>query len=115
VTLWSRPEAQEPILAESEKPIAAIEPMVLTKDAGIPILVKNDSQLETRPGIMLLDLVKTGTLAALQGCIAFAVAYLLTGSLDIAVGLALIGSCANSFVFFLHERSWAAARRYLAG
>ena len=61
---------------------------------------------------MLLDLVKGGTLAVLQSCIAFAVAYLLTCSLEIAMGLALIGSCLNSFVFFLHERSWAALRRY---
>lgn len=64
---------------------------------------------------MLLDLVKAGTLAALQGGSTFAVAYLLTGSLEMAIGLALVGSCVNSFVFFLHERSWAAARRYLVG
>jgi uncharacterized membrane protein len=95
--------------------MAAIEPFALTKGARIPILIKNGSQYWMKPGIMLLDLVKAGTLAALQGCIAFAVTYLLTGSPEMAIGLALIGSCVNSFVFFLHERGWAAARRYLAG
>ena len=80
----------------------------------MPILVKNDSQLEIKLDIMLLDLVKGGTLAVLQGCGTFAVAYLLTGSLEIAIGLALIGSCVNSFVFFLHERAWAALRRRFA-
>lgn len=60
---------------------------------------------------MLLDLVKTGTFALLQGGVGFGVAYLLTGSAALAVGVALIGSCANSFVLFFHERAWAAIRR----
>jgi uncharacterized membrane protein len=64
---------------------------------------------------MLLDLVKTGTFAVLQIGIAFAVAYLLTGSTAVAAGVALIQPCASSFVFLVHERVWLAVRRHLAG
>jgi uncharacterized membrane protein len=63
---------------------------------------------------MLLDLVKTGTFAVLHIGVGFAVAYLLTGSIAVAAGMALIEPCVNSFVFLFHERAWAALRRRLA-
>ena len=60
---------------------------------------------------MLLDLVKTGTFAMLHFGVGFTVTYLLTGSVAIATGVALIEPSVNSFVFFFHERAWAAIKR----
>ena len=60
---------------------------------------------------MIADLVKSGTLAMLQMGVSFAVAYALTGSAPIAIGIALVLSCVMSFVFVLHERAWNAVLR----
>jgi uncharacterized membrane protein len=61
---------------------------------------------------MLLDLIKTGTFAMLHFGVGFTVTYLLTGSVAIATGVALIEPSVNTFVFYFHERAWAAIRRH---
>lgn len=55
---------------------------------------------------MRLDLVKTATFALLHFGVGFGVAYLLTGSLAIATGVALIEPAVNTIVFFFHEKAW---------
>ena len=55
---------------------------------------------------MSLDLVKTATFAALHFGVGFAVTYLLTGSVAIATGVALIEPAVNTVVFFFHEKAW---------
>jgi uncharacterized membrane protein len=52
------------------------------------------------------DLVKTLTYLALHLTIGFSVAYVLTGSLAIAGGIALIEPCINAVAFFFHEKAW---------
>ena len=52
------------------------------------------------------DLIKTGTFAALHFAVGFTVTYLLTGSIMIATGVALIEPAVNTVVFFFHERAW---------
>ncbi len=56
---------------------------------------------------MLRDLLKTGSFAALHFTVGFGVAYLISGSLPVALGVALIGPAVNTVVFFFHERAWA--------
>lgn len=56
---------------------------------------------------MSRDLAKTGTYLALHLTIGFTVAYLLTGSLAIAGGIALIEPMVNAVAFFFHEKAWA--------
>jgi uncharacterized membrane protein len=60
---------------------------------------------------VIVGLVKSGTLALLHVGVSFGVAYVLTGSGTIAAGMALVLSCAMSFVFALHERAWNAVLR----
>ena len=55
---------------------------------------------------MSLDLVKTATFAALHFSVGFGVTYLLTGSITIATGVALIEPSINTVVFFFHEKAW---------
>ena len=55
---------------------------------------------------MTRDLIKTVTFALLHFGVGFGVAYLLTGSLAIATGIALIEPAANTVVFFFHELVW---------
>lgn len=52
------------------------------------------------------DLVKTLTFAMVHFSVAFGIGYLLTGSLAIATGMALIEPCANTVAFFFHEQAW---------
>lgn len=52
------------------------------------------------------DLAKTFTYLALHLTIGFSVAYVLTGSLAIAGGIALIEPCINAVAFFFHEKAW---------
>jgi uncharacterized membrane protein len=52
------------------------------------------------------DLAKTLTYLALHLTIGFSVAYVLTGSLAIAGGIALIEPCINAVAFFFHEKAW---------
>ncbi len=56
---------------------------------------------------MRRDLAKTATYLALHLTIGFTVAYLLTGSLAIAGGIALIEPLVNAIAFFFHEKAWA--------
>lgn len=55
---------------------------------------------------MRRDLIKTGTFAALHFAVGFTVTYLLTGSVMVATGVALIEPAVNTVVFFFHERVW---------
>lgn len=55
---------------------------------------------------MRLDLIKTASFAALHFGVGFGVTYLLTGSVAIATGVALIEPAVNTVVFFFHERAW---------
>ncbi|MBK8161186.1 MAG: DUF2061 domain-containing protein [Rhodospirillaceae bacterium] len=56
---------------------------------------------------MLRDLLKTGSFATLHFTVGFGVAYLISGSLPVALGVALIEPAVNTVVFFFHERAWA--------
>jgi len=55
---------------------------------------------------MRRDLLKTGTFAAIHFAVGFGVTYLLTGSVAIATGVALLEPMANTVAFFFHERAW---------
>ena len=55
---------------------------------------------------MPTDLIKTLTYLALHLTIGFTVAYLLTGSVAIAGGIALIEPAVNAVAFFFHEKAW---------
>jgi len=52
------------------------------------------------------DLLKTLSFAALHFCVAFTVAYALTGSVTVATGIGLIEPIANTVAFYFHERAW---------
>jgi uncharacterized membrane protein len=56
---------------------------------------------------MPTELLKTLTYLTVHLTIGFTVAYLLTGSVETAGGIALIEPCVNAVAFFLHERAWA--------
>lgn len=58
---------------------------------------------------MKRDLLKTGSFALLHFSVGFGVAYLISGSLPVALGVALIEPAVNTVVFFFHERIWAKA------
>ncbi len=55
---------------------------------------------------MSRDLTKTFTYLAVHLTVAFTVGYLLTGSVTIAGGFALIEPCCNAIAFFFHEKAW---------
>ena len=55
---------------------------------------------------MRRDLLKTGTFAAIHFAVGFSITYLLTGSVAIATGVALLEPMANTVAFFFHERAW---------
>jgi len=57
------------------------------------------------------DLVKTFTYLAIHLTVGFSVAYALTGSVQIAGGIALIEPCINAVAFFFHEKAWRRAER----
>ncbi|AMW33889.1 DUF2061 domain-containing protein [Haematospirillum jordaniae] len=52
------------------------------------------------------DILKTGSFAVLHFCVGFAITYLLTGSIAIATGVALLEPTANTIVFYFHEKVW---------
>ena len=52
------------------------------------------------------DLLKTFTYLAVHLTVAFSVGYVLTGSMTIAGGFALIEPCLNAVAFFFHEKAW---------
>jgi uncharacterized membrane protein len=56
---------------------------------------------------MMRDLLKTLSFAILHVGVGFSVSYLLTGSVAIAAGIALIEPAVNTVVFFFHEKAWS--------
>lgn len=52
-------------------------------------------------------MIKTMTFAILHFCVAFTVAYLLTGSALIGGLVALVEPAINTVVFYFHEKAWA--------
>jgi len=64
---------------------------------------------------MPTDLIKTFTYLTIHLTIGFSVAYVLTGSVALAGGIAIIEPCINAVAFFFHEKAWkrAGARRKL--
>ena len=55
---------------------------------------------------MSLDLIKTGTYLTIHLTVGFTVAYLLTGSVALAGGIAVIEPLINAVAFFFHEQAW---------
>ncbi len=55
---------------------------------------------------MKRDLMKTASFAAFHFSIGFGVAYLISGSLPLAFGVAMIEPAVNTAAFFFHERAW---------
>lgn len=64
---------------------------------------------------MPTDLAKTLTYLSLHLTIGFSVAYVMTGSVALAGGIAIVEPCINAVAFFFHEKAWkrAWARRKL--
>lgn len=52
------------------------------------------------------NLSKTLSFLVLHLLVGFTVAYLFTGSLALAGGIALVEPLVNAVVFFFHERAW---------
>ncbi|MDI1295850.1 MAG: DUF2061 domain-containing protein [bacterium] len=55
---------------------------------------------------MSLDLIKTATYLSIHLTVGFTVAYLMTGSVAIAGGIALVEPLINAVAFFFHEQAW---------
>lgn len=55
---------------------------------------------------MSLDLIKTGTYLSIHLTVGFTVAYLMTGSIALAGGIALVEPVINAVAFFFHEKAW---------
>ncbi|MEW4447314.1 DUF2061 domain-containing protein [Qipengyuania sp. JC766] len=60
---------------------------------------------------MKRDLSKTLSFLVLHLLVGFTVAYVFTGSILIASGIALVEPLVNAVVFFFHERAWERKRR----
>jgi uncharacterized membrane protein len=58
---------------------------------------------------MPTDLAKTFTYLALHLTIGFSVAYVMTGSVALAGGIAIVEPCINAVAFFFHEKAWKRA------
>ncbi|MBB3981805.1 putative membrane protein [Sphingobium fontiphilum] len=55
---------------------------------------------------MSIDLIKTATYLSIHLAVGFSVAYMLTGSVALAGGIALIEPMINAVAFFFHEQAW---------
>ncbi|WIA56448.1 DUF2061 domain-containing protein [Sphingobium sp. WTD-1] len=55
---------------------------------------------------MSLDLIKTATYLSIHLTVGFTVAYLMTGSVALAGGIALVEPMVNAVAFFFHEQAW---------
>ncbi|MCW3838371.1 DUF2061 domain-containing protein [Sphingomonas canadensis] len=55
---------------------------------------------------MTQDLAKTLTYLTIHLTIGFTVAWIFTGSIAVAGGIALVEPLANAVAFFFHERAW---------
>lgn len=53
-----------------------------------------------------VNLMKTLSYLLIHLVIGFSVAYLFTGSVAVATGIALLEPMANAVAFFFHERVW---------
>lgn len=53
------------------------------------------------------ELIKTGTYGAMHLAVAFAVAYAITGSWQVALGIGLVEPLVQTLFYGLHERLWA--------
>ncbi len=58
---------------------------------------------------MPTDLIKTLTYLTIHLTIGFSVAYVMTGSVALAGGIAIIEPCINAVAFFFHEKAWKRA------
>lgn len=54
---------------------------------------------------------KTMSFAVLHFCVAFSVAYLMTGSVFVGGALALVEPAINTVAFYVHEQYWALGAR----
>lgn len=61
------------------------------------------TSIESTPNTAL---IKTATFAILHFGVAFSVAYALTGSVAVGLGVGLIEPLLNTVVFYFHERTW---------
>ena len=61
---------------------------------------------------MSSDMLKTVSYLGIHLTVGFTVAYVLTGSLEIAGGFALIEPCVNAVAFYLHEKAWKGGRSF---
>ncbi|HYC95514.1 MAG TPA: DUF2061 domain-containing protein [Sphingomicrobium sp.] len=52
------------------------------------------------------EVIKTTRYLGVHLTVGFTVAYLLTGSVEIAGGIALIEPCVNAVAFYFHEKAW---------
>ena len=52
------------------------------------------------------DLIKTFTYLSIHLTVGFTVAWVLTGSVVLAGGIALIEPCINAVAFYFHEQAW---------
>ena len=55
------------------------------------------------------DLIKTLTYLSIHLTIGFSVAYMMTGSVALAGGIAVVEPCINAVAFFFHEKAWKRA------
>jgi uncharacterized membrane protein len=55
---------------------------------------------------MRRELIKTLTYLMVHLTVGFTVVYVMTGSVALAGGIALIEPCINAIAFFFHERAW---------
>ena len=55
---------------------------------------------------MRLEIIKTLSYLSIHLTIGFTVAYLMTGSWQIAGGIAIVEPCINAVAFFFHDRAW---------
>jgi uncharacterized membrane protein len=53
------------------------------------------------------ELAKTLSYLAVHLTVGFTVVYVMTGSVALAGGIALIEPCINAVAFFFHERAWS--------
>lgn len=58
---------------------------------------------------MSTDLIKTFTYLMIHLTIGFSVAYVMTGSVALAGGIAIVEPCINAVAFFFHEKAWKRA------
>ncbi|AHE54332.1 DUF2061 domain-containing protein [Sphingomonas sanxanigenens] len=56
---------------------------------------------------MSRDIAKTLSFLSVHLVVGFTVAYLLTGSIAVAGGIALIEPCVNAVAFYFHDRAWS--------